>query len=167
MIENFSDQLFPSKFKGIDCDQTILELLTSEDRYRNKLRPDMFNWFSSNSTKMWSKFIRCHLNKYLKIKPTNDGNQTPYIKHPIYPAIHMMACCCRGCITSWHGYSFDNDLEDNQIDYLVNLVMLFLEKYLINPNNHQFRDWMTVLPRPNGYNDQFLETMCILSSKTN
>lgn len=153
--DQVKSQLFPNKFKGINSDQTILELLTSEDRYRNKFFPEMLKWFSSNSRSIWSRLIRNHLNKHLKNKPVNDGNQTPYIKHAIYPAIHITACCCRGCIASWHGYSFSDTLSNAQIDYLVDTVMIFLDKYLMNPSNVQFQNWMTVSPRPNGYHDQF------------
>ena len=34
--DQVKSQLFPDKYKGANCEQTILELLTSEDRYRNK-----------------------------------------------------------------------------------------------------------------------------------
>ena len=35
--------------------------------------------------------------------PSNDGKQTPYRGHPVFPAQHATACCCRSCLQKWHG----------------------------------------------------------------
>lgn len=155
LADQVKAQVFPAKYRGTNPNKTILSLLTSENRYRNKFKPEMFKWFRQNSSTKWRQFIQKHLVNHLQDKPANDGHQTPYISHAIYPAIHITATCCRGCITSWHGFDFNNRLTDDQIQYLTDLVMLFLERYLLNKNNTDFQKWMTELPRPNGYLDPF------------
>ena len=36
-------------------------------------------------------------------EPRNDGRQTPWRGHPAFVAQHATACCCRGCLATWHG----------------------------------------------------------------
>jgi hypothetical protein len=60
--------------------------------------------------------------------PHNDGRQTPMKNHPVFIAQHATACCCRGCIAKWHGIPKGRELEKTEIDYLVSLVMEWIQR---------------------------------------
>ena len=69
------------------------------------------------------------VNKRLKIYNVNkDGRQTPMKQtHPVFIAEHATATCCRGCIEKWHHIKKDKVLSDKEIDYIVNLIMKWIE----------------------------------------
>ena len=58
----------------------------------------------------------------------NDGKQTPMKGHPIFIAQHACACCCRSCLEKWHKIPKDRDLTEKEINYIVNLLMLWIKK---------------------------------------
>ncbi len=70
------------------------------------------------------------LNKRIKIKPKNDGKQTPFKGHPVFIAMHATASCCRKCIEKWHGFPKDKELTDKEIDYLSGIIMKWIGKEL-------------------------------------
>lgn len=59
-----------------------------------------------------------------------EGIQTPREKSPhanaIHFAQHATASCCRRCIADWHGIPEGQPLSSEQIDYLSELAMLYL-----------------------------------------
>ena len=58
----------------------------------------------------------------------NDGKQTPMKGHPVFIAQHACACCCRGCLEKWHHIPKEKNLNKKEIDYIVNLIMLWIKK---------------------------------------
>ena len=58
----------------------------------------------------------------------NDGKQTPMKGHPVFIAQHACACCCRSCLEKWHKIPKDRDLTEKEINYIVNLLMLWIKK---------------------------------------
>lgn len=58
----------------------------------------------------------------------NDGKQTPTKGHPVFIAQHACACCCRGCLEKWHHIPKGRHLKKKEIDYVVNLIMLWIKK---------------------------------------
>ena len=60
----------------------------------------------------------------------NDGKQTPMKNHPVFVAQHATACCCRGCIKKWHGFETGVQLTDEQQEYLVGLIMEWINKQI-------------------------------------
>ena len=65
--------------------------------------------------------IKSHARDFIskRIAPAyipNDGKQT--------------ATCCRGCINKWHKFPIGVDLTQTQQDYLVDLIMCWIEKQL-------------------------------------
>lgn len=68
------------------------------------------------------------INKRLKpcIIP-NDGKQTPTKGHPVFIAEHACACCCRSCLYKWHHIPKDKELNTKEVDYIVNLLMLWIK----------------------------------------
>ncbi|MFP5274117.1 DUF4186 family protein [Coleofasciculus sp.] len=59
-----------------------------------------------------------------------DGQQTPYYGNSIYYAQHATASCCRNCVEYWHNIPQDRDLTEDEIAYLADLVMLYIEEKL-------------------------------------
>ena len=58
----------------------------------------------------------------------NDGKQTPMKGHPVFIAQHACACCCRGCLEKWHKIPKGRNLTNKEIDYIVNILMLWIKK---------------------------------------
>jgi len=75
--------------------------------------------------------IQTHTFEFLnaRIRPEfikNDGKQTPMKGHPVFIAQHATATCCRGCIEKWHKISKNKELDDQEIEYLVGLIMFWI-----------------------------------------
>ena len=60
----------------------------------------------------------------------NDGKQTPYHGHPTFIAQHATATCCRECIRKWHKIQPGRELSQVQQDYLVDVIMTWIQKEL-------------------------------------
>ena len=58
----------------------------------------------------------------------NDGKQTPMHGHPVFIAQHATATCCRSCLYKWHKISPNRELTLKEQEYIVNLIMRWLEK---------------------------------------
>ncbi len=58
----------------------------------------------------------------------NDGRQTPMKGHPVFIAQHATATCCRGCLYQWHKIPQGMELDKKQIDYVVNVIMAWINK---------------------------------------
>lgn len=58
---------------------------------------------------------------------TNDGKQTPMKGHPVFIAQHATATCCRQCLYKWHGIAMNQELTPQQIDYIVMVIMKWIE----------------------------------------
>jgi hypothetical protein len=65
-----------------------------------------------------------------KKRPYRDGQQTPYSGNSIYYAQHATASCCRKCVEYWHNIPQGRDLTEDEIAYLTDLVMLYIEEKL-------------------------------------
>ena len=58
----------------------------------------------------------------------NDGKQTPMRGHPVFIAQHATATCCRECIRKWHKMQPGKELSQVQQDYLVDVIMTWIQK---------------------------------------
>lgn len=77
--------------------------------------------------------IKEHAYDFIKRKlapeyPDNDGAQTPMKNHPVFIAQHATGTCCRGCLEKWHKIPKGVKLTDNQINYVVSLIMKWIKK---------------------------------------
>lgn len=71
------------------------------------------------------------VNKRLKPKIiANDGKQTPMKGHPVFIAQHATATCCRSCLFKWHKIPKEKELSDKEVDYIVNLIIKWIENEL-------------------------------------
>jgi uncharacterized protein DUF4186 len=50
--------------------------------------------------------------------------------HPVFVAQHATATCCRGCIQKWHGIKKEKELTDQEIQFLVELIMGWIERQI-------------------------------------
>ena len=76
--------------------------------------------------------IRAHTTDFISTRvapqfPKNDGKQTPMRGHPAFVAQHATATCCRNCIQKWHGIKKGNVLDRDEIDFLVDLIMAWIQ----------------------------------------
>ena len=63
--------------------------------------------------------------------PHNDGKQTPMRQvHPVFIAQHACACCCRSCLYKWYKIEKGKELSDKEIDFIVSLLIKWIEKEL-------------------------------------
>ncbi len=60
--------------------------------------------------------------------PKNDGKQTPMKGHPVFIAEHATATCCRECLNKWHHISKGKALTNDEIDYIVLVIMTWINK---------------------------------------
>lgn len=58
---------------------------------------------------------------------TADGKHTPMRGHPVFIAQHATATCCRGCLYKWYRIDKKRDLTDKDINFIVNLIMLWIK----------------------------------------
>lgn len=72
----------------------------------------------------------------------NDGKQTPTKGHPVFPAQHACACCCRGCLEKWHHFPKGIKLSDEQISYITDLLMAWMHDQYdsFRPKNAKKKD---------------------------
>ncbi len=70
------------------------------------------------------------VNERLK-EPSDDGKQTPMKGHPVFIAQHHTATCCRGCLEKWHHIERLHPLEDAEIEYVVDVIMSYIEKEMV------------------------------------
>ena len=64
----------------------------------------------------------------------NDGKQTPMRGHPVFIAQHATATCCRECIRKWHKMQPGKELSQVQQDYLVDVIMTWIQKEMKGRN---------------------------------
>lgn len=76
--------------------------------------------------------IKSHAYDFIKtrlsLKTEKDGKQTPYKGHPVFIAQHATATCCRGCLYKWYKIDENKILNENEIDFIVNLIMEWIKK---------------------------------------
>ena len=64
----------------------------------------------------------------------NDGKQTPMKGHPTFIAQHATATCCRGCLYKWHKIPKDTNLSEDEINYIVDVIMTWIEREVNGKN---------------------------------
>jgi hypothetical protein len=77
--------------------------------------------------------IRAHASDFIAKRTApavipNDGKQTPMRGHPVFIAQHATATCCRGCIGKWHKIQAGRELKPIQQEYLVDVIMTWIER---------------------------------------
>ena len=83
--------------------------------------------------------IRKHAEDFIKTRlaPSyipNDGKQTPMKNHPVFIAEHATATCCRTCLYKWYHIKQNKELTENEQEYIVNIIMLWINRELSTKN---------------------------------
>ncbi len=99
---------FRSKFKLTDRDRKYIT-----EKGMEKIREHAFDFINLRIAQQF---------------PKNDGKQTPMKGHPVFTAQHATATCCRGCLQKWHKIQKGRALSDNEVGFVVNMIMGWIEK---------------------------------------
>ena len=57
--------------------------------------------------------------------------------HPVFIAQHATATCCRECIRKWHKMQPGKKLSQVQQDYLVDVIMTWIQKEIERQEGNQ------------------------------
>ena len=112
-----------------NIDDLFFALSRSNFRSRFHLKETDINYINDKGLDKIKSHAYDFINK--RLKPSvipNDGKQTPMRGHPGFIAQHATACCCRGCLFKWHRIESGRELTDAEIDYVVNVIMSWIEK---------------------------------------
>lgn len=63
-------------------------------------------------------------------KQFRDGTQTKQEGNVIFYAQHATATCCRKCLEEWYDINKNKKLDEKNLEYLVEIVMIYLKKRL-------------------------------------
>ena len=123
----------------IDIDKKLSELSKSKFRNSFHLNKKMVDYCKEKGYLKVREHAYDFINERLKDKnPKNDGSQTPMKGHPVFVAQHACACCCRGCLEKWHNIKKNKELTKNEINYIVCILMKWIEKEMkINIDNNK------------------------------
>lgn len=115
-----------------EIDSVINSLSKSAFRSRFHLKESDIKYIEEKGMDKIKEHAYNFINKKLKVKQANDGKQTPYHGHPVFIAEHATATCCRGCVNKWYKIPEYKELSEEEVDYLVSIIMKWLEKELLN-----------------------------------
>ena len=118
----------PMSSKNKNISQKLTSLRQSKFRSKFKLTQKDRDYIASKGLQT----IKEHAFQFVYSRiapdfPKNDGKQTPMRGHPVFIAQHATATCCRGCIQKWHGIKKGKELSDQEIQFLVELIMGWIE----------------------------------------
>ena len=105
--------------------------LLSKSKFRSSfhLRKYLISYIDKVGLEKIEEHAREFITNRLSAKePLNDGRQTPMRGHPVFVAQHACACCCRGCLSKWHNIPKGRCLTDREINFLVCLIMTWIER---------------------------------------
>ncbi|MGN1277195.1 MAG: DUF4186 family protein, partial [Floccifex sp.] len=54
--------------------------------------------------------------------------------HPVFVAMHACGCCCRSCLRKWHKIEENHVLNENEIAYIVSILINWIEIELVITN---------------------------------
>ena len=108
--------------------EVLNKLKLSKFRTSFKLKDKDLNYIKKNGMDKIKEHAYDFINKRLAPEIiNNDGKQTPTKGHPVFIAQHATATCCRSCLYKWHRINKDKKLNDEEIDYIVNIIMLWIK----------------------------------------
>ena len=112
------------------------KLAKSKFRSRFKLRAKELEYIKEKGLdKICSHACDFIRDRVAPAEPANDGKQTPMRGHPVFIAEHATATCCRSCLYKWHHIPKNKKLNQDEIDYIVNIIMMWINNELSTQNN--------------------------------
>lgn len=112
-------------------EEKLNKLSKSKFRSSFHLRKCMKEYINEKGLETIEKHAYDFINKRLKpASIPNDGKQTPMKGHPVFIAQHATATCCRGCLEKWHHIPKNIELTNEEIDYIVKIIMKWIDSEL-------------------------------------
>lgn len=111
-VKNILDRLSKSKFRSSFYlkDKDILYI---EDKGIDKIREHAYDFVTK---------------RLADTSNVTDGKQTPMKGHPVFIAQHATGTCCRRCLEKWHHIRKNKNMTDDDIKYVVDIIMSWIEK---------------------------------------
>lgn len=106
----------------------LKELSKSKFRSSFHLRKYMIEYIDNKGMDTIIRHAYDFVNQKLLVLSSNDGKQTPMKVHPVFVAMHACGCCCRGCLEKWHHIPKDKKLTNNEVNYIVSLLMEWIRR---------------------------------------
>jgi len=114
-------------------EQLKARLNKSKFRSRFKLKDNDLSYIQNKGLETVKKHCADFISKRLSsATPLNDGKQTPLKGHPVFIAQHATATCCRSCLLKWHGIEKGKKLNEEEINYITNIIMLWIKEAMEN-----------------------------------
>ena len=111
-----------------DVDAALEKLSKSKFRSSFHLKEKDLLYIKNKGLDVIEKHACDFINKRLVSTLKNDGSQTPYHGHPVFIAQHATATCCRGCLNKWYKIPWDRDLSDDEINFILKLIIGWIKK---------------------------------------
>ena len=106
-----------------DIEELFAALGRSEFRSRFRLSGKEAEYFKQKGMATILEHARDFITKRLaEANPVNDGKQTPMRNHPVFIAQHATGTCCRKCLEKWHYITKGKPLNQEQIDYIIEVL---------------------------------------------
>lgn len=111
-VKNILDRLSKSKFRS-SFHLKDKDILYIEDKGIDKIREHAYDFVTK---------------RLADTSNVTDGKQTPMKGHPVFIAQHATGTCCRSCLEKWHHISKNKNMTDDDIKYVVDIIMSWIEK---------------------------------------
>ena len=111
-IKNILDRLSKSKFRS-SFHLKDKDILYIEDKGIDKIRNHAYDFVTK---------------RLADTSNVTDGKQTPMKGHPVFIAQHSTGTCCRRCLEKWHHISKNKNMTNDDIKYVVDIIMSWIEK---------------------------------------
>lgn len=111
-IKNILDRLSKSKFRS-SFHLKDKDILYIEDKGIDKIINHAYDFVTK---------------RLADTSNVTDGKQTPMKGHPVFIAQHATGTCCRKCLEKWHHISKNKNMTDDDIKYVVDIIMSWIEK---------------------------------------
>lgn len=111
-IKNILNRLSKSKFRS-SFHLKDKDILYIEDKGIDKIRNHAYDFVTK---------------RLADTSNVTDGKQTPMKGHPVFIAQHATGTCCKRCLEKWHYISKNKNLTDDDIKYVVDIIMSWIEK---------------------------------------
>lgn len=119
-----------------NIDKILLKLTTSKFRSSFHLKEKDLIYIEQKGLQKIESHAYDFINKRLRdITNINDGKQTPMKGHPVFIAQHATATCCRGCLEKWHHIPKDRPITNEEVEYIVNVIMAWINQNISNNKN--------------------------------
>lgn len=114
-----------------NIDNILYNLSKSKFRSSFKLKEKDIQYINKNGIDTIKSHAQTFIEKRLSpLLIPNDGKQTPMHGHPVFIAQHATATCCRSCLYKWHHIPKNKELTKEEQNYIIEIIMKWINKEL-------------------------------------